>query len=99
MKQCEIKNLYNLEQTMAKELLETMTYPWEVLPKIGEFIKKLGEENAEFIKAFLTEPPYETAAEAADYIYHLMVALRFKGIDFTEVLKELEKRHAPKGDK
>ena len=43
MKQCEIKNLYNLEQTMAKELLETMTYPWEVLPKIGEFIKKLGE--------------------------------------------------------
>ncbi len=65
----------------------------------NKIIKKLGEENAEFIKAFLTEPPYETAAEAADYIYHLMVALRFKGIDFTEVLKELEKRHAPKGDK
>ena len=43
MKQCEIKNLYKIEQTMAKELLETMTYPWEVLPKIGEFIKKLGE--------------------------------------------------------
>ena len=50
-------------------------------------------------KAFLTEPPYETAAEAADYIYHLMVALRFKGIDWTDVLKELEKRHALKGDK
>ncbi len=65
----------------------------------NKIIKKLGEENAEFIKAFLTEPPYETAAEAADYIYHLMVALCFKGIDFTEVLKELEKRHAPKGDK
>ena len=65
----------------------------------NKIIKKLGEENVEFIKAFLTEQPYETAAEAADYIYHLMVALRFKGIDFTEVLKELEKRHAPKGDK
>ena len=64
-----------------------------------KIIKKLGEENAEFIKAFLTEPPYETAAEAADYIYHLMVALRFKGIDWTDVLKELEKRHALKGDK
>ena len=58
-----------------------------------------GAKNAEFIKAFLTEPPYETAAEAADYIYHLMVALRFKGIDWTDVLKELEKRHALKGDK
>ncbi len=65
----------------------------------NKMIKKLGEENAEFIKAFLTEPPYETAAEAADYIYHLMVALRFKGIDWTDVLKELEKRHALKGDK
>ena len=65
----------------------------------NKVIKKLGEENAEFIKAFLTEPPYETAAEAADYIYHLMVALRFKGIDWTDVLKELEKRHALKGDK
>ena len=64
----------------------------------NKIIKKLGEENAEFIKAFLTEPPYETAAEAADYIYHLMVALRFKGIDWTDVLKELEKRHALKGD-
>ena len=65
----------------------------------NKIIKKLGEENAEFIKAFLTEPPYETAAEAADYIYHLMVALRFKGIDWTDVLKELEKRHALKEDK
>lgn len=65
----------------------------------NKIIKKLGEENAEFIKAFLTEPPYETVAEAADYIYHLMVALRFKGIDWTDVLKELEKRHAPKGEK
>ena len=65
----------------------------------NKIIKKLGEENAEFIKAFLTEPPYETAAEAADYIYHLMVALRFKGIDWTDVLKEIEKRHALKGEK
>ena len=66
-----------------------------ILLILNETIK----ENAEFIKAFLTEPPYETAAEAADYIYHLMVALRFKGIDWTDVLKELEKRHALKGDK
>ncbi len=65
----------------------------------NKIIKKLGEENAEFIKAFLTEAPYETTCEAADYIYHLMVALRFKGIDFADVLKELEKRHSPQGEK
>jgi NDP-sugar pyrophosphorylase family protein len=28
---------------MAAELFEGKTYPWEVLPEIGEFIKKLGE--------------------------------------------------------
>ena len=42
MEECKIVNLYNLEETMARELLETATYPWEVLPKISEFIIKLG---------------------------------------------------------
>ena len=42
MEECKIKNLYNLEETMAKGLLENLTYPWEALPKISEFIKELG---------------------------------------------------------
>ena len=29
MKNCKIKDLYNLEETMAKPLLENLTYPWE----------------------------------------------------------------------
>ena len=29
-----IKELYTLEQTMAKPLLEKLTYPWEALPLI-----------------------------------------------------------------
>lgn len=42
MEECKISNLYNLEQTIAKELLESVTYPWEALPKIEEFIIRLG---------------------------------------------------------
>lgn len=42
MEECKIVNLYNLNETIAKELLETATYPWEVLPKISDFIIKLG---------------------------------------------------------
>lgn len=42
MEECKIKNLYNLEETIAKDLLEKYTYPWEVLPKISEFIIELG---------------------------------------------------------
>ena len=41
MEECKIKNLYNLEETIAKELLESVTYPWEALPKIEEFIIEL----------------------------------------------------------
>ncbi len=37
-----IENLYNLEETLAKELFEGKTYPWEVLPEIGAFIVSLG---------------------------------------------------------
>lgn len=42
MKDCEIEELYNLEETIAKQIFENLTYPWEVLPKIGEFILDLG---------------------------------------------------------
>ena len=38
-----IKNMYDLEHTEAKELLLGLTYPWEALPLIKDFIKKLGE--------------------------------------------------------
>ncbi len=42
MVNAEIKNMYTLEETIAKELFEGKTYPWEVLPEISDFIKKLG---------------------------------------------------------
>lgn len=44
MEECKIENLYNLEETIAKELLEGLTYPWEALPKINEFIIDLGNK-------------------------------------------------------
>ncbi len=37
------RQLYTLEETIAKDIFEGVTYPWEVLPKIGDFIKELGE--------------------------------------------------------
>ena len=42
MKELMLKENYNLEETIAKDLFEGVTYPWEVLPKIGAFIKELG---------------------------------------------------------
>ncbi|MBR4343803.1 MAG: UDP-N-acetylglucosamine pyrophosphorylase [Lachnospiraceae bacterium] len=37
-----ISEMYDLSQTIAAELFEGKTYPWEVLSEIGDFILKLG---------------------------------------------------------
>jgi len=42
MEAMEIKNLYNLEETIAAPLLEEAKYPWEILGKIKDFIVELG---------------------------------------------------------
>ena len=42
MENAKISNLYDLNETIAKEYLEQFTYPWEALKGISEFIKKLG---------------------------------------------------------
>ena len=43
MSKITIHDLYDLNETIAAELFEGLTYPWEALPKIGDFILKLGE--------------------------------------------------------
>ena len=42
MEECKIQNLYDLSQTIASSLFKDVTYPWEVLPKIKDFIIALG---------------------------------------------------------
>lgn len=42
MKELTVKELFDLNETIAGELFEGVEYPWEVLPKIGDFIVKLG---------------------------------------------------------
>ena len=44
MEECKIKNMYDLNHTIAKELLEKHEYPWEVLPEISDFIIELGNK-------------------------------------------------------
>lgn len=42
MAQITVKDLYSLDETQAKDLLLSVTYPWEALPKIKDFILELG---------------------------------------------------------
>ncbi len=38
----KIENLLDLSKTMAAKIFDGLTYPWEALPKISEFIMSLG---------------------------------------------------------
>ena len=42
MKELTVKELYDLNETIAKDIFDGVTYPWEVLPKIGDFILERG---------------------------------------------------------
>lgn len=42
-----INDLYDLNETIAADLFEGKTYPWEVLADIGDFVMKLGETLSE----------------------------------------------------
>ena len=44
MENCKIVNLYNLEETIAKDLLVQYSYPWEVLPNISGYILEIGKK-------------------------------------------------------
>ena len=58
LKDFTIANLLDLNETIAKDLFEGKTYPWEVLPESGGLILKLGqtlseeESNAKYDKMF-----------------------------------------------
>ncbi len=43
MEACKISNMYTLSETIAAGLFEGAEYPWEVLPKIHDFILELGK--------------------------------------------------------
>lgn len=42
MSKIMIQDLYTLDETIAANLFDNCRYPWEVLPKIADFIKALG---------------------------------------------------------
>ena len=55
MKELTIEELYTLEETIAGEIFQGLTYPWEALPKIHDFILELGKT--------LPEEEYEKVGE------------------------------------
>lgn len=59
--------------------------------------KKLGEEGVEAALAVAAQSDDEVAREAADVLYHLLVALRSRGVTLDRVAKVLADRQGTSG--
>ncbi|MEL7055638.1 MAG: phosphoribosyl-ATP diphosphatase [Pseudomonadota bacterium] len=59
--------------------------------------KKIAEEGAELALALAAQGQGETAAEAADLIYHMLVGLRAKGVSLDDVAAALKARQGVSG--
>ena len=55
--------------------------------------QKVGEEGVETALASVTETDEKLIGESADLLYHLLVLLQAKGLEFSDVVYELSKRH------
>jgi len=56
--------------------------------------QKVGEEGLELALAGVAQSDQEIVGEAADLLYHMLLLLRVKGLSLSQVIVELEARHA-----
>ena len=102
----KIKNILP-SSNMCSELFNTL-HERSINPKENSYtnllltkgsnsiLKKIGEETAEFIMACKDDEKNSIANEAADLIYHLQVALIYKGVGWRDVLTILDNRRTKK---
>jgi phosphoribosyl-ATP pyrophosphohydrolase len=76
----------------------SVSYTRQLLDQgVAKCAKKLGEEGVETALAVVAGERETVVTEAADLVYHLMVALESRGIKVGEVLEELSRRTARSG--
>lgn len=62
----------------------------------NEIVKKVGEEAIEVIVAVKGQGDERVVSEVADLMYHTLVLLAARGIPWSAVEDELERRHQPR---
>lgn len=61
---------------------------------IDKMLKKIGEESAEIIIASKNPDKREVVYEMADFLYHMMVVMVERDIQWEELYDELIRRHS-----
>lgn len=68
------------------------SYTTRLLDEPNLRVKKLGEENAELVVALATGNAEGVTEEAADVVYHLLVAAQAVGVTLSDVVARLDDR-------
>jgi phosphoribosyl-ATP pyrophosphohydrolase/phosphoribosyl-AMP cyclohydrolase len=86
--------LGRLDRTLAARQRDRPagSYTVKLLDDKNLRLKKLGEESAELVAALATGDTGRATEEAADLVYHVLVALRAAGVDVSALLAELDRR-------
>jgi phosphoribosyl-ATP pyrophosphohydrolase/phosphoribosyl-AMP cyclohydrolase len=71
-----------------------MSYTQRLLGDRNLRLKKIGEESAELVVALADSDTERVKEEAADLLYHVLVALRSAGISYDDVRKTLAERRS-----
>jgi phosphoribosyl-ATP pyrophosphohydrolase/phosphoribosyl-AMP cyclohydrolase len=87
--------LASLDATLAARQAERPagSYTVRLLDDENLRLKKLGEETAELVAALAKGDPERAREEAADLLYHVLVALRAAGVAWGDVAAALHARH------
>lgn len=92
--------LHRLNGTIAARVGDDPSTSWtaKLLSKGPEkCAEKFGEEAVEAIIEAVKNDREKLIGEAADVLYHLLVMLRARGVDLSDVEAELERREGTSG--
>jgi phosphoribosyl-AMP cyclohydrolase / phosphoribosyl-ATP pyrophosphohydrolase len=89
--------LGSLEQLIAQRIATRPpgSYTAKLLDQgMRRIAQKVGEEGLELALAGVAQSDPEIIGEAADLLYHTLLLLKAKGLSLSQVIVELERRHA-----
>lgn len=95
-----MNTLFRLEKTIAQRRAAdpSQSYVASLHAKgLPQIARKLGEEGVEAAVATLSGDDTELVGEAADILFHVLVALGAREIPFADVLAELDRREGTSG--
>jgi phosphoribosyl-AMP cyclohydrolase / phosphoribosyl-ATP pyrophosphohydrolase len=87
-----LRDLYRLIEERKEQRPQGSYTTYLFNSGLDKILKKVGEEATETVVAAKNPDAHRLTSETADLLYHLMVMLVDRGVEFDEVVRELKSR-------